>query len=82
MSTAETLGAHDPGYEIVEYGASIAEALAGMEERSRLILHLRFVEDLTQSEIAARIGVSQMQVSRLIRSAVAVLRESVGEPAH
>ena len=42
--------------------------------RERLILHLRFVEDLTQSEIADRIGVSQMHVSRLIRRALARLR--------
>ena len=44
-----------------------------------MVLHLRFVEDLTQSEIAERIGVSQMHVSRLIRGALERLREGVGE---
>ena len=44
------------------------------DARGRVILHLRFVEDLTQSEIADRIGVSQMHVSRLIRRSLARLR--------
>ena len=48
--------------------------MKALSERERLILHLRFVEDLTQSEIADRIGVSQMHVSRLIRRALARLR--------
>jgi RNA polymerase sigma-B factor len=45
-----------------------------MPERDRLVLKLRFEEDLTQSEIAERIGVSQMHVSRLIRRALERLR--------
>ena len=61
-------------YELVEYGATIAPTMKALSERERLILHLRFVEDLTQSEIADRIGVSQMHVSRLIRRALARLR--------
>ena len=47
--------------------------------RDRMVLHLRFVEDLTQSQIAERIGVSQMHVSRLIRGALERVREGVGE---
>ncbi len=43
------------------------------------MLHLRFVEDMTQTQIAERIGVSQMQVSRLIRKAVQQLQESASE---
>jgi RNA polymerase sigma-B factor len=58
----------------VEYGASIAPAFKALSDRDRLILHLRFVEDLTQSQIADRIGVSQMQISRLIRRSLARLR--------
>jgi RNA polymerase sigma-B factor len=57
----------------------IAERLQSLSARDRLVLHLRFAEDLTQSEIAERIGVSQMQVSRLIRSAIAELREAAGQ---
>jgi RNA polymerase sigma-B factor len=47
-----------------------------LSEREREVLRLRFAEDLTQSEIGSRVGVSQMHVSRLIRHAVAQLREA------
>jgi len=69
-----TLGAEDDRFELIEYGAAIASTLRALPERDRVVLHLRFVEDLTQSEIASRIGVSQMQVSRLIRRALERLR--------
>ena len=71
---ADSLGSEEERYELVEYGATIAPTMKALSERERLILHLRFVEDLTQSEIADRIGVSQMHVSRLIRRALARLR--------
>ena len=71
---ADQLGREEERYELVEYGATIAPTMKALSERERLILHLRFVEDLTQSEIADRIGVSQMHVSRLIRRALARLR--------
>jgi RNA polymerase sigma-B factor len=70
----DTLGTEEERYELVEYGAAIAPTLKALSERERAILHLRFVEDLTQSEIAERIGVSQMHVSRLIRRSLARLR--------
>jgi RNA polymerase sigma-B factor len=71
---ADTIGSDDERFELVEYGAAIAPTLNALPPRDRLVLHLRFVEDLTQSQIAERIGVSQMQVSRLIRRALARLR--------
>jgi RNA polymerase sigma-B factor len=71
------LGAEDPGYELAEYAATLAPELRALPARDRLVLHLRFVEDLTQSEIAERIGVSQMHVSRLIRAALAKLRSGI-----
>jgi RNA polymerase sigma-B factor len=71
----ETLGEGDSGYDAVEYGHAIAPVLAELSERDRTILQLRFTEDLTQSEIAARVGVSQMQVSRLLRAMLGRLRE-------
>ena len=71
---ADSLGMEEERYELVEYGATIAPTMKALSERERLILHLRFVEDLTQSEIADRIGVSQMHVSRLIRRALTRLR--------
>jgi RNA polymerase sigma-B factor len=76
---ADTIGAEDDRYDLVEYGAAIAPALRTLAPRDRVILHLRFVEDLTQSEIAERIGVSQMQISRLIRRALTRLRTVAGE---
>jgi RNA polymerase sigma-B factor len=73
------LGGEDPGYELAEYSATLAPELRALPERDRLVLYLRFVEDLTQSEIADQIGVSQMHVSRLIRAALAKLRSGVGD---
>jgi RNA polymerase sigma-B factor len=71
----ETLGADDDRYGLVEDDVTLAGALRTLPERERLILRLRFVEDLTQTEIAARVGVSQMQVSRLLRESITRLRE-------
>lgn len=76
---ADTIGEEDDRLDLAEYSAAIASALHELEPRDRIVLHLRFSEDLTQSEIAARIGVSQMQVSRLLRRAIAKLREAAGE---
>ena len=75
----DTLGTDEERYELVEYGAAIAPTLKALSARERAILHLRFVEDLTQSEIAERIGVSQMHVSRLIRRSLARLRTAATE---
>ena len=71
---AESIGVEDERFELVEYGATIAPTLQALPPRDRIVLHLRFVEDLTQAEIAERVGVSQMHVSRLIRRALERLR--------
>jgi RNA polymerase sigma-B factor len=73
-SYAETVGAVDERYELIEYSAAIAPTVSALPERDRVVLQLRFMEDMTQSEIAERIGVSQMHVSRLIRRALTRLR--------
>jgi len=52
----------------------ISDALRHLPARERRILYLRFVKDLTQSEIAARVGLSQMQISRLLRRSLEQLR--------
>jgi RNA polymerase sigma-B factor len=66
-SYAETLGDDDERFELIEYDAMLCAALAEVSPSDRCILRMRFVEDLTQSEIAGRMGISQMQVSRLLR---------------
>ncbi len=73
-SYGDHFGEEEEGYALVEANVTIAGALRHLPERERLVLHLRFVEDLTQTEIAARIGVSQMQVSRLLRRSLEQLR--------
>ena len=73
----DTIGGVDPSFEAVEYGEAISRTLEALPERERVILHLRFVEDLTQSEIADRVGISQMHVSRLLRRALEAVRAQV-----
>lgn len=68
------LGAEDDRFEMVEYHAVLERTMRALPERERMLLHLRFSEDLSQSEIAKRVGVSQMHVSRLLRRAVARLQ--------
>ena len=63
----DSLGAEDPGYGLVDLGEVLTPAFRALPERERAILKLRFIDDLTQSEIAERVGVSQMHVSRLLR---------------
>jgi RNA polymerase sigma-B factor len=77
---ADTVGAHDERFEMVEYNAVIAPTMAALPDRDRLILRLRFERDLTQSEIAERLGISQMHVSRIIRRSLDRLR-TVAEAA-
>jgi RNA polymerase sigma-B factor len=72
---ADALGEEDEGYEIVEANATIAAAAQHLSTRERRVLSLRFIEDRTQTQIAELIGVSQMQVSRILRRALERLRE-------
>ena len=70
----ERLGAEEDGYDRAEWRGSLERGIRALPERDRMILALRFDEELTQSEIAERIGVSQMHVSRLLRRALDRLR--------
>jgi RNA polymerase sigma-B factor len=74
MSYGDAIGQEDERYELIELDATVITALEQIPARERLILHMRFVEDLTQTEIAVRVGVSQMQVSRLLRRSLDQLR--------
>jgi len=73
-SLLTSIGTEDESYAKVHYLDAIAPAIRALNERDRLILQLRFFEDLTQTEIAERMGISQMHVSRLLRRAVERLR--------
>jgi RNA polymerase sigma-B factor len=77
---ADTMGVEDPGFGLAEDAATVERLMAVLSDREREVLRLRFAEDLTQSEIGIRVGVSQMHVSRLIRQAVARLRVAAEEP--
>jgi RNA polymerase sigma-B factor len=81
----ETLGAHlgeeDVSLADVESRATLSPLLAQLPPRERLILHLRFFEGLTQSEIATRLNISQMHVSRLLARSVSELRNAAEAPA-
>jgi RNA polymerase sigma-B factor len=78
LEVAETIGAEDPGYDLVEEAATVAPALRELSDRERMLLDLRFRGEMSQTEIAARIGVSQMQVSRLLAATIAHVRELSG----
>ncbi len=69
----------DAGFDAAEARAALARGLRSLPARERMILHLRFNEDLTQSEIAERVGISQMHVSRLLRSCLAELGRPMEE---
>ena len=82
----ERLGDEDPGFEAAEASATLDRLMNALPERDQLVLRLRFREDLTQTEIARRIGCSQMHVSRIQRAALAQLVQSAtitpSEPGH
>jgi RNA polymerase sigma-B factor len=79
LPLAERLGSGDPNLDRVELQDLIDSAMAHLNERERKIMYLRFVEELPQSEVARRLGISQMHVSRLQRAAVEHLRQALPE---
>jgi RNA polymerase sigma-B factor len=66
----DSLGAEDPAYRVIENRSALAAALPGLTPVQREVIELRFGRDMKQTEIAARLGCSQMQVSRLLRAAL------------
>src|SRR5579872_3007893 len=77
LDPLETLGEIEHQYEVSENRAVLAPGFRVLDERERTILHLRFFEGLTQSQIAQQVGISQMHVSRLIRRALEKIREEI-----
>lgn len=74
MTYGDAMGSEDERYELVELDATVVAALDHIPARERAMLHMRFVQDMTQTEIAARVGLSQMQISRLLRRSLDQLR--------
>jgi RNA polymerase sigma-B factor len=71
---ADVVGVVEPGFDRAEQRATLATLIEAISPREREVLRLRFEEDLTQAQIGELVGVSQMQVSRIIRQAIARLR--------
>ena len=77
LDPLESLGTEEHEYEVSEDRAVLAPGFRVLDERERRILHLRFFEGLTQSQIAQQVGISQMHVSRLIRRALEKIRDEI-----
>ena len=73
LTLIDLIGENEDGYEALERGSVVRTGLEGLEERERRIIVLRFLNGMTQSEIAADLGMSQMHVSRLLRRALAAM---------
>ena len=76
-AVADTLGAEDDALEGVEYRESLKPLLAQLPQREQKILVLRFFRNMTQSQIATEVGISQMHVSRLLARTLAQLRDKL-----
>ncbi|MFZ0903136.1 MAG: RNA polymerase sigma factor SigF [Mycobacterium sp.] len=74
---ADTLGDADAGLEQIENREALRPLLDGLPERERTVLVLRFFESMTQTQIAERVGISQMHVSRLLAKSLARLRDEL-----
>src|SRR6266545_2360100 len=77
LEALESIGTEEHQYEVSEDRAVLEPGFRVLDERERMILHLRFFEGLTQSQIAQQVGISQMHVSRLIRRALEKIREEI-----
>ena len=73
----DTLGEEETGYEMMEERTMLTKGFEALDDRERRIVHLRFYQGLTQSQIAVELGISQMHVSRLIRGALGKMREHI-----
>ena len=77
LDPLESLGEIEHAYEVSEDRVVLAPGFKVLDDRERTILHLRFFEGLTQSQIAEHVGISQMHVSRLIRRALEKIRDEI-----
>ena len=75
----DKLGVEEQGYADVEDGSIVSAGLEALDGRERRIVELRFFDEMTQSQIAAELGISQMHVSRLLRRALGTMRGRIDE---
>ncbi|MDT5258753.1 MAG: polymerase sigma-B factor [Mycobacterium sp.] len=74
---ADSVGGIDPQIEHITNREAVRVLVAALPQRERQVLHMRFFESMTQSQIAERIGVSQMQVSRILANTLRCLRDQL-----
>ncbi len=77
LDPLESIGSEEHEYLVSEDRAVLEPGLRVLDDRERRILHLRFFEGLTQSQIAQQVGISQMHVSRLIRRSLEKIRDEI-----
>jgi RNA polymerase sigma-B factor len=82
LDPLETIGGEDAEFERSEHRAALEPALDRLPPREREILRMRFEEGLPQTQIAQRVGLSQMHVSRLIRKSLSIMREELLRTPH
>jgi RNA polymerase sigma-B factor len=78
-TVGESFGHEEAGFRLAEHRATLERLMRAVTPRDREVLRLRFEQDMTQAEIGEQIGVSQMQVSRIIRQAIGRLRMAARE---
>ncbi len=76
----ERFGAEDPRFGAIDDSDELREAMSDLGATESLVMRLRFVEDMTQSEIAERIGCSQMHISRVLRRSITNILETIEAP--
>jgi RNA polymerase sigma-B factor len=77
LTLADRLGTEDDGYEAVDIHETLQPLLAGLPERERQLITMRFFGNMTQAAIAQRLGISQMHVSRLLTRILTRLRQEM-----
>jgi RNA polymerase sigma-B factor len=73
-TVGERIGMAEPGFRLAEHRAMLGRLMTALSARDRMVLRLRYEEDLTQEQIGERVGISQMQVSRVLRQCILTLR--------
>ena len=73
----DVVGKEDEGYEVTNRRMIVADAMSVLNERERQIIHLTYLEQLSQKEAGEKMGISQMHVSRIQRKAIKKLQDAI-----